>query len=70
VRGIGVGTSEPDQNSVIDLMCGSWLDAVRLIYYIFDQEPAAELLPLAAEQNVGVIVASCSMEAPCGPFAV
>ena len=31
------------------------LDAVEVIYNIFEQEPAAELLPVAAEKKVGVI---------------
>jgi aryl-alcohol dehydrogenase-like predicted oxidoreductase len=29
---------------------------VQLIYNIFEQEPAAELLPAAEEHNIGVIV--------------
>ncbi len=56
IRFIGLSTPEHDQNGVIDLMRGGWLDAVQVIYNIFDQEPAAELLPLAREANVGVIV--------------
>ena len=54
--GIGISTPEQDQNSLIDLMRGGWLDAVQVIYNVFDQEPAAEFLPVAAEHNVGVIV--------------
>lgn len=56
IRFIGLSTPEHDQNSVIDLMRGGWLDAVQVIYNVFDQEPAAELLPVARETNVGVIV--------------
>jgi aryl-alcohol dehydrogenase-like predicted oxidoreductase len=56
VRGIGISTPEQDQNSLIDLMRGGWLDAVQVIYNIFEQEPAAEFLPAALEQHVGVIV--------------
>jgi aryl-alcohol dehydrogenase-like predicted oxidoreductase len=37
-------------------MRAGWLDAVQVIYNVFDQEPAAELLPVAREANVGVIV--------------
>jgi aryl-alcohol dehydrogenase-like predicted oxidoreductase len=40
----------------VDLMRGGWLDAVQVIYNIFEQEPRAEFLPTAAENNVGVIV--------------
>ena len=53
---IGVSTPEQDQNSVIDLMRGGWIDTVQVIYNIFEQEPAAELLPVAQETNVGIIV--------------
>jgi len=56
IRSIGVSTPEQDQNSVIDLMRGGWIDTVQVIYNIFEQEPAAELLPVAQEKNVGIIV--------------
>ncbi|HEY1489709.1 MAG TPA: aldo/keto reductase, partial [Verrucomicrobiae bacterium] len=56
LRGIGISTPEQDQNSLVDLMRGGWLDAVQVIYNIFEQEPAAEFLPAARELNVGVIV--------------
>ena len=56
LRRIGISTPEHDQNSVVELMRAGWLDAVQVIYNIFDQEPAAELLPVAQECNVGVIV--------------
>ena len=53
---IGISTPEPDQNSVIDLIRAGYLDTVQLVFNIFEQEPAAELLPAAIEHNVGVIV--------------
>lgn len=53
---IGVSTPEQDQNSVIDLMRGGWIDSVQVIYNLFEQEPAAELLDVAKECGVGVIV--------------
>ena len=53
---IGVSTPEFDQNSVIDLMRGGWVDSVQVIYNIFDQEPAAELLDVAQDCGVGIIV--------------
>lgn len=56
IRGIGISTPEHDQNSLIDLMRGGWLDSVQVIYNIFEQEPQAEFLPAAAENSVGVIV--------------
>jgi aryl-alcohol dehydrogenase-like predicted oxidoreductase len=54
--GIGISTPEQDQNSLVDLMRNGFLDAVQVIYNIFEQEPAAEFLPVAQEYKVGVIV--------------
>ena len=56
INAIGVSTPENDQNSVIDLMRGGWVDTVQVIYNLFEQEPAAELLPVAKECEVGVII--------------
>jgi aryl-alcohol dehydrogenase-like predicted oxidoreductase len=56
IRYIGVSTPEDDQNCVIDLMRQGYLDTVQVIYNIFEQEPAAELLPAALENDVGIIV--------------
>ncbi len=53
---VGISTPEPDQNAVIDLMRAGLVDTVQAIYNIFEQEPAAELLPVAQERGVGVIV--------------
>jgi aryl-alcohol dehydrogenase-like predicted oxidoreductase len=56
VRFVGVSTPEHDQNSVIGLMLDGWIDVVQVIYNIFEQEPAAELLPAASENDIGIIV--------------
>jgi len=56
IDAIGISTPEQDQNSLIDLMRQGWLDGVQVIYNIFEQEPAAEFLPVAQEHGVGVIV--------------
>jgi aryl-alcohol dehydrogenase-like predicted oxidoreductase len=56
IRFVGVSTPEHDQNCVIDLMRGGWVDAVQVIYNLFEQEPAAELLPVAREKGVATIV--------------
>jgi aryl-alcohol dehydrogenase-like predicted oxidoreductase len=53
---IGISTPEQDQNAVIDLMRGGWVDAVQVIYNLFEQEAAAELLDVARECGVGIIV--------------
>ena len=56
LRAIGVSTPEHDQNSVIELMRAGLVDSVQVIYNIFEQEPAAELLPVAQETGTAVIV--------------
>jgi aryl-alcohol dehydrogenase-like predicted oxidoreductase len=56
LRGIGISTPEHDQNSLVELVRGGWLDAIQVIYNVFEQEPAAELLPAAREHRAGVIV--------------
>jgi aryl-alcohol dehydrogenase-like predicted oxidoreductase len=56
ILGIGISTPEHDQNALVDLMRGGWLDSVQVIYNIFEQEPQAEFLPAALEHGVGVIV--------------
>jgi len=56
LRLIGISTPEQDQNCVIDLMRRGYLDVVQIIYNLFEQEPAAEILPAAVETGTGVIV--------------
>ena len=56
LKSVGISTPELDQNCVIDLMRGGWVDVVQVIYNIFDQEPVAQLLPVAKKHNVGIIV--------------
>jgi aryl-alcohol dehydrogenase-like predicted oxidoreductase len=56
VQALGISTPEQDQNAVIDLMRAGRLDAVQVIYNIFEQEPMAELFPVALERGVAVIV--------------
>ena len=56
IVGIGISTPEQDQNALNDLVRGGWLDSVQVIYNIFEQDPAEELLPLALKHKVGIIV--------------
>ncbi len=56
IRFIGVSTPEHDQDSVVDLIRNGWVDTVQVIYNIFEQDPAAEILPAALENQVGIIV--------------
>ncbi len=53
---IGVSTPEQDQTCVIQLMRDGLVDTVQVIFNLFHQEPAAQLLPVAAETGTGVIV--------------
>lgn len=56
IKGIGLSTPEQDQNAFNDLMRAGLLDSIQVIYNIFDQEAASELLDIAYENGVGVIV--------------
>ena len=56
IRKIGICTPEQDQNCVVQLMRDGLLDVVQVIFNLFEQEPAAQLLPVAAETGTGVIV--------------
>jgi len=56
IRKIGICTPEQDQNCVVQLMRDGLVDVVQVIFNLFEQEPAAQLLPVAAETGTGVIV--------------
>lgn len=56
IRSIGISTPEHDQNCAVELMRSGLIDSVQLIYNIFEQEPAAQLLPVAQETGTAVIV--------------
>jgi aryl-alcohol dehydrogenase-like predicted oxidoreductase len=56
IRLVGISTPEQDQNSVIGPMQQGLVDVIQVIYNIFEQEPAAELLPVAQEKGIGIIV--------------
>ena len=53
---IGVSSPEQDQSCVIQLMRDGLVDVVQVIYNVFDQEAAAQILPVAEETGTGVIV--------------
>ncbi|MBB3209515.1 aryl-alcohol dehydrogenase-like predicted oxidoreductase [Rhodopirellula rubra] len=56
IRKIGVCTPEQDQNCVVQLMRDGLVDVVQIVFNLFEQEPAAQLLPVAEETGTGVIV--------------
>lgn len=51
--GISINDHEPD--SALAVVRAGRIDTVQVIYNIFDPTPAARLLPLCQEKNVGVI---------------
>jgi len=56
IKHIGISTPEHDQNCVIQLMRDGKVDVLQVIYNIFEQEPAAQLFPVAQETGTGIIV--------------
>jgi aryl-alcohol dehydrogenase-like predicted oxidoreductase len=56
ILGIGISVPDHDPGAADELMRTGWIDAVQLIYNIFDQDPQAEALPTAKHHGVGVIV--------------
>lgn len=56
IKQIGISTPEHDQNCVVQLMRDGVIDVLQVIYNIFEQEPAAQILPVASETGTGIIV--------------
>jgi len=56
IKQIGISTPEHDQNCVVQLMRDGVIDVLQVIYNIFEQEPAAQILPVAMETGTGIIV--------------
>ena len=56
IKQVGISTPEHDQNCVIQLMRDGMVDVLQVIYNIFEQEPAAQLFPVAKETGTGIIV--------------
>lgn len=55
VRAIGVSVNRWEPSNVVDTLRTGLVDAVQVIYNIFDQSPEDELLPLCRELDVGLI---------------
>lgn len=51
----GVSINDHDPASALGLVASGKVDAVQVIYNVFDQSPEDELFPLCEEKNVGVI---------------
>jgi aryl-alcohol dehydrogenase-like predicted oxidoreductase len=55
VRSVGVSLTEHDPDSGLGLIRTGLIDAVQVIYNVFDQSPERNLLPLALKEDVGIL---------------
>jgi aryl-alcohol dehydrogenase-like predicted oxidoreductase len=55
IRAFGISTPDHDQDQLNALLVGRQIDVVQLVYNIFEQQPAAEALPLAQANGVAVM---------------
>jgi len=55
VRAVGVSINDHQPDSAVELIRTGLVDAVQVIYNVFDQSPQLNLLPLAQALNIGVI---------------
>jgi aryl-alcohol dehydrogenase-like predicted oxidoreductase len=58
IAGFGVSLFDHDVEAALDGAAGGMIDAVEVMYNIFDPQAAAELLPLCLSRDVGVIARS------------
>ena len=58
IAGFGVSLFDHDVRAALQVVASSEIDAVQVIYNVFDQGAAAELLPLCGARGVGVVVRS------------
>lgn len=55
IRAIGVSINDHEPDSALRLVNSGLIDAVQVIYNIYDQTPARSLLPACLAQEVGVL---------------
>jgi aryl-alcohol dehydrogenase-like predicted oxidoreductase len=55
VAAVGVSINDHDPDSALEIVRTGLIDAVQVIYNVFDQTPEANLFPLCREKNVGVL---------------
>ena len=55
VRAAGISVSEHEPDTVLSALRTGLIDAVQVIYNIFDQAPESALFPLCRELNIGVL---------------
>jgi aryl-alcohol dehydrogenase-like predicted oxidoreductase len=56
IRAFGVSANDWDPYGPTNLIRSGKIDAVQVIYNLFEQRPAEQLLPAALKHNVGIIV--------------
>jgi aryl-alcohol dehydrogenase-like predicted oxidoreductase len=55
IRAFGISTPDHDQDQLNTLLARGAVDVVQLVYNLFEQQPAAEALPLAGDNGVAVM---------------
>ncbi|MGI8991183.1 MAG: aldo/keto reductase [Bryobacteraceae bacterium] len=55
VRAVGISINDHQPDSALEIIETGLIDAVQVIYNIFDQTPERKLFPLCREKNIGVI---------------
>ena len=55
IRAYGISTPDHDQDQLNTLLAAGRLDVVQLVYNLFEQQPAAEALPLALAGGAAVM---------------
>lgn len=55
IRAYGISTPDHDQDQLNTLLAAGRLDVVQLVYNLFEQQPAAEALPLAGSSGTAVM---------------
>ncbi len=55
VRAVGVSINDHQPDSALELIETGLIDAVQVIYNIFDQTPETRLFPLCIKRNIGVL---------------
>ena len=55
VQTVGVSASDHDPDSALQVKATGLIDAVQVIYNIFDQTPETKMFPLALERNIGIL---------------
>ena len=55
IRAFGVSANDWDPYGAVNLAKGGLVDSIQVIYNVFEQRPAEQLLPAALENHVGIL---------------